>query len=94
MVESSCIKVWTRDQVPEEYSKFATIYDDGEIENTVFVAHIPASILNDRFLRQCVETSNSEGYLWWESRGLFATNCIEKLPEPSGDGVIIVGGWV
>ena len=94
MGEGACIRVWTRDNVPDRYRAFATHYDDGEIQNTGYVAHVPAAVLADRLVRQCVHVSGPEGYLWWESRGLFGTNCIETFPDPEGDGIIVVGGWL
>ena len=94
MGERPCIRIWTRDNVPERYRSFATYLDEGEIENTVFVAHVPAAILTDRLLKQCVDVSGPNGYIWWESRGLFGTNSIDTFPDPDGDGIIIVGGWV
>ena len=93
MGENACIRVWPRDQVPDCYRRFATYYEDGDIEYTVFVAHVPAAVLADRLLQQCVDVSGPEGYLWWESRGLFGTNCIDTFPHPDGDGIIVVGGW-
>ncbi len=94
MSDGACIRIWTRDNVPPRYRGYATHYDDGEIENTVYVAHVPAAVLADRLLKQCVSVSGPNGYLWWASQGLFGTNCMDTFPDPDGDGIIVVGGWV
>jgi hypothetical protein len=94
MIDNVSIQIWTRGFVPERNRQFATHYDDGEIENTVFVAHVPAAVLQDRLLKQCTAVSEPHGYLWWQSQGLFGTNCMDTFPDPAGDGIVVVGGWI
>jgi len=93
LANTSCIRVWTRDNIPDCYRRFASFYEDGEVENTVFVAHVPAAVLEDRLLKLCVSASGPQSYIWWESRSLFGANQIDTFPDPDGDGLIIVGGW-
>ena len=94
MSESPCIRVWTRDHVPDRYKRFATLHDDGEVQNTVFVAHIPAKVLEDRIYRQAEGLGEGESWGWWDGRGLFGTNSVDRFPDPDGDGVIVVGAWI
>jgi hypothetical protein len=94
MGEGPCISVWLRDDVPERYRQFATFYDHEGIEFTVYVAHVPAAVLADRITRQCEEVNGANSYLWWGTGGLFGTNCLDTIPEPSGDGIIVVGGCI
>ena len=94
MDDGPCIRVWLRESVPERYRRFASLYDHEEVEFTIYVAHVPAAVIAAKVTQTCIEVSGSEGYLWWESRGLFGTNCLDTFPEPEGDGIIVVGGWL
>jgi hypothetical protein len=93
MGEGACIRIWTRDTVPERFRHLATFADDGEIENTVFVAHVPAQMLADRTYQFFNGESGSGGWLQ-HGRGLFGTNCVDVFPHPDGDGLLVVGSGI
>jgi hypothetical protein len=68
--------------------------DDGEIENTVFVAHVPAAILADRTYKTCNGDSGTDGWIRDGELGLFGVNALDSLPHPDGDGILLVGSCV
>ena len=56
-----CVRIWTRDTVPARFRHLAVLADDGEVENTVFVAHVPAAMVSDRTYQACNGISGTEG---------------------------------
>jgi hypothetical protein len=90
--EGVCIRIWTRDTIPERFRHLAVLHDDGDAaHNTTFVAHVPAAMLADRTYWLCNGESGTDGWLREGELGLFGTNCIEAVPHPDGDGFLIVG---
>lgn len=94
MSEGVCIRVWTRNTVPEQFRRLARLNDDGEVENTVFVAHVPAAMVADRTYRVCNGESGTEGWMREGALGFFGANALDIFPHPDGDGLLIVGSWV
>jgi hypothetical protein len=72
----------------------ARLADDGIVENTVFVAHIPAAMLADPTYRACNGESGIDGWIKEGELGLFGVNALDTLPDPDGDGLLLVGSWV
>lgn len=89
-----CIRIWTRDSTPPEYAHLTHLADDGEVENTVFVAHVPATMLCDRIYRMCNGDSTTEGWMREGELGLFGCNALDEFPHPGGDGILLVGSCV
>jgi hypothetical protein len=85
-----CIRIWTRETVPDRFRHLLAFADDGEIENAVYIAHVPAAMMADRIYR---ETCGESGLDWIFRRGCgpFGTNAIDTSPHPDGDGILIVG---
>jgi hypothetical protein len=75
--EGLCIRIWTRDTIPERFAHLARLADDGEIENTVFVAHVPAAMLADRTYRACNGESGTDG---WMREGELGGGCSGPMP--------------
>ena len=94
MSQLTCIQIWPRDQVPSELSEFRTYADDGEIENTVFVAHVPATVLQDRLYRLANGETGLDSWIYPGDLGLLGVNAIDKLPHPNGDGIIVIGSCI
>ena len=94
MVEGASIRVWTRDTAPERFRRLARLRDDAEAEDTVFVAHVPATILADRTYRLCNGESGTEGWIREGELGLFGINALDTFPDPDGDGILIVGSAI
>jgi hypothetical protein len=92
--EAPCIRIWTRDRIPERFAHLARLADDGEVENTVFVAHVPAAMLADRTYRACNGQSGTDGWMREGELGLLGVNALDTVPHPDGDGVFLVGSWV
>src|ERR1700733_15141799 len=86
MVEGVCIRIWTRSTVPEQFQPLARLLDDGEFENTMFVAHVPAAMLADRTYRVCNGESGTDGWIREGELGLFGVNALDTVPHPDGDG--------
>jgi hypothetical protein len=87
-----CIRIWTRDTIPERFRHLAELHDDGEdAYNTMFVAHVPAAMLVDRTYRACNGESRTDGWIREGELGLFGTNALDAFPHPDGDGLLIVG---
>jgi hypothetical protein len=63
MDKSVCIRIWTRDTIPERFAHLARLADNGEVENTVFVAHVPAAMLADRTYRVCNGGPGTDGWM-------------------------------
>ena len=89
-----CIRIWTRHTIPERFAHLARLMDDGEVENTMFVAHVPAAMLADPVYRSCNGASGTDGWLREGELGLFRVNALDTVPHPDGDGVFLVGSWV
>ena len=94
MEESVCIRIWTRDTIPQRFAHLARFADDGEVENTMFVAHVPAAILADRNYRRCNKATGLESWMREGELGLFGTNALDTVPHPDGDGIMIIGSCV
>jgi hypothetical protein len=93
MEKGVCIRIWTRHTIPERFAHLARLADDGEIENTIFVAHVPAAMLADPAYRACNE-SGADGWMREGELGLFRVNAVDTVPHPDGDGVFLVGSCV
>ena len=83
-----------RETAPLEFREFATYADHGEIENTVFVAHVPEALLSIRTYRLANGETGADGRMFPGELGLFGINAIDQFPHPTGDGIIIVGSCV
>ena len=94
MAESVCIRIWTRHTIPREFAHLARLADDGEVENTVFVAHVPAAMLADRAYRKCNGESGINGWMREGKLGLFGVNALDTVTHPDGDGLLVIGSWV
>ena len=94
MAEGVCIRIWTRHTVPQRFAHLARLADDGEVENTMFVAHVPAAMLADRAYRACNGESGTDGWMREGELGLFGVNALDTVPHPDGDGLLVVGSWV
>jgi hypothetical protein len=94
MEEGVCIRIWTRHSIPPRFANLARLADDGEIENTQFVAHVPAAMLADLAYRACTGESGTDGWIREGELGLFGVNALDTVPHPDGDGVLLVGSWV
>jgi hypothetical protein len=94
MGKDVCIRIWTRDTIPARFAHLARLADDGEIENTVFVAHVPAAMIGDRTYRVCNGDSGTDGWIREGELGLFGINALNTIPHPDSDGVLIVGSIV
>ncbi len=94
MTENVCIRIWTRGTVPVQFAHLANLNDDGEVENTVFVAHVPAAMMADRTYRVSNGESGLEGWIREGELGLFGVNALDTFPHPDGDGILIVGSCV
>jgi hypothetical protein len=92
--EGACIRIWTRDTVPKRFAHLARLADDGEVENTVFVAHIPRAMVADRTYRVCNGESGTDGWIREGELGLFGINALDTFPHPDGDGILVVGSYV
>ena len=94
MAEDVCIRIWTRATVPERFAHLARYADDGEVQNTMFVAHVPAEMLKDRTYRIANGESGTEGWLREGNSACLARTRSMCSPHPDGDGVLIVGSCV
>src|SRR5690349_1882875 len=99
MNESVCIRIWTRDTVPEQFRHLATYADDtdgdgGVLEYTKFVAHVPAKMLSDRTYEYFNGESGDEGWMYPGGPGWFGINALDTFPHPDGDGILIVGSAI
>jgi hypothetical protein len=77
-----------------QFAHLANLNDDGEVENTVFVAHVPAAMMADRTYRVSNGESGLEGWIREGELGLFGVNALDTFPHPDGDGILIVGSCV
>jgi hypothetical protein len=87
------IRIWTRHTIPKRFAHLARLRDDGEVENTMFVAHVPAAMLKDRSYRAANGKSGIEGWMRDGELGLFGVNALDTVPHPDGDGLLVVGSW-
>jgi hypothetical protein len=94
MAEEACIRIWTRHTIPQRFAHLARLMDDGEVENTMFVAHVPAMMLADSLYRNWNGKSGTEGWIREGELGLFGINALDTVPHPDGDGVFLVGSCV
>jgi hypothetical protein len=94
MEEDVCIRIWTRHSIPERFAHLSRLADDGEVENTVFVAHVPTAVLSDPAYQACNGESGTDGWIREGELGLFGINALDTLPHPDGNGVFLVGSQV
>lgn len=92
MDEGACIRIWTRYTVPPRFAQLARLADD--VENMQFVAHVPAAMLADRAYRTWNGGSGSDGWIREGELGLFGVNALDTVPQPDGDGVLLIGAWM
>jgi hypothetical protein len=92
--DGACIRIWTRDTIPERFAHLARLADDGEVQNTVFVAHVPAAMLADPTYRVSNGQSGTDGWMREGELGPFGVNALDIVPHPDGDGVFLVGSWL
>ena len=99
----SCIRIWTRDKLPDRYAFILSRFDSPDWEAVVFVAHLPAAMLQDRMLTLLdglpSYAENPPEMRWLGDNdylvpSLFGANAVDFIPEPSGDGYLIVGSTV
>ena len=93
MDEHACIRVWMRDSVPE---RFRHLCPAEEVRGviTLFVAHVPASVLTGPTYRECSAVAGFNGWMPEGVLGLFGTNALDTHPHPDRDGVLLVGSCV
>lgn len=85
-----CIRIWTRDTIPARFADLARFADDGEEAlNTAFVAHVPAAMLADESYRFFTGGDATSGWT-----GLFGVNCLDSVPHPDGDGLMVIGSYL
>ena len=94
MEEGVCIPIWTRHTIPQQFAHLARLRDDGEVHDTMFVAHVPAAMLADPAYRSCNGESGTDGWLREGELGLFGVNAVDTEPHPDGDGVFLVRSWL
>jgi hypothetical protein len=94
MEEVMCIRIWMRHTIPDRFAHFARLMDDGEVETTMFVPHVPAAMLTDPAYRVCNGESGTDAWMREGELGLFAVNTLDTVPHPDGDGVFLVGSCV
>lgn len=94
MDEGCCIRIWTRHTIPERFAHLARYADDGEVENTKFVAHVPEGMLGDVVYQECNGESGLDGWIQEGQLGVFRVNALNTMRHPDGDGVLIVGSWM
>ena len=93
MDEAPCIRVWVLDAVPERFRHLCPP-DDVCGVIALYLAHVPATVLEGRTYRECNGASGTDGWLPDGMLGLFGTNALNTHPHPDGDGVLIVGSCV
>ena len=94
MAEGVCVRIWTRHTIPQRFAHLARLADDGEVENTMFVAHVPAAMLADPAYRACHGETGTGGWVREGELGLFGVNALDSVPHPDGAGVFLVGSCV
>jgi hypothetical protein len=91
--EPACIRIWTRDSIPEPFRHLIPSVEDTGIF-AIFVAHVPAAVLTEPTYRLCNGESAIAGWIREGESGLFGSNAMNTYPHPDGDGILIVGSCV
>ena len=102
MGSSPHIQLWMGNNIPAHIRSVIGLPDlDGsedanvapEVEGviTIFVAHVPSSVVDNPVYKQGNWEGENSGWMREGECGLFGSNALSVHPHPEGDGVLIVG---
>ncbi|MFO0957838.1 MAG: hypothetical protein U0800_10325 [Isosphaeraceae bacterium] len=90
MNEPAAMRIWMRGSIPDRFQGLIP----SEIETgmiTLFLAHVPASVLTDPIYRECNGEEGIDGWMREGELGLFGANGLDVHDHPDGDGLLILG---